>query len=74
MKTNKLNLKKEIKDLKRIISMKCLDCVNCQPKEILMCEITGCPLWEERPKELKGLYTYIKDLRQKNLGCYEAKN
>lgn len=70
MKTNKLNLKKEIKDLKKAIFKKCLDCVCCQPKEILRCEITGCSLWEKRPRELRGLYILAKQLRKQNLGFY----
>jgi hypothetical protein len=74
MQTKKLQLKKEIKELRKIIAMKCLDCVNCQAKEVLNCQITGCPLWEKRPKELRGLYTLIKELKQKNLGFYKAKN
>lgn len=74
MKTNKLNLKKEIKSYKKIIAMKCLDCVCCQPKDVVNCEIITCPLWEKRPKELRGLYIYIKELKKKNLGFYEANN
>ena len=72
MKTKKLILKKEIKYRDKAIFMKCLDCCCCQIKEILLCEIKGCPLWELRPKESRGLYTLIKQLKQKNLGLYEA--
>jgi len=72
MKTKKLILKKEIKYRDEAIFMKCLDCCCCQIKEILLCEIPGCPLWKLRPKEGKGLYTLIKQLKQKNLGLYEA--
>ena len=71
MKKN--DLKKEIKLLQSATWMKCLDCINCQPKEIILCEIRGCPLWEFRPKEKKGLYTLIKRLKQKNRGLNEAK-
>lgn len=73
MKTKKLELKNQIKELKKIMAMKCLDCVCCQPKEIINCQIAGCPLWENRPKKLLGLYTLIKELKKKNLGFYEAK-
>lgn len=52
--------------------MKCLDCDNCQPKEVLQCDISGCPLWGKRPKTLRGLYTFIKVLKENNLGFYEA--
>ena len=74
MKTKKLELKNQIKKLKNAIAMKCLDCVCCQPKEILKCQISGCPLWKERPKKLEGLYTLIKELKKKNIGFYEANN
>jgi hypothetical protein len=73
MKTNKISLKKQIKHLLDLISMKCLDCTCCQPKEIILCEIEGCPLWEKRPLKTKGLYTLVKRLKQKNPGLYEAK-
>lgn len=72
MKTKKIALKRKIKNLRTTIFMKCLDCTCCQPKEILLCEIQGCPLWEFRPKETNGLYTLINQLKQKNLGLYEA--
>lgn len=72
MKTNKLYLKKQIKHLQKLISMKCLDCTNCQPKEILLCEIKGCPLWEKRPIKANGLYTLIKRLKQNNPGLFVA--
>ena len=72
MKTNKISLKKQIKYLRDLISMKCLDCTCCQPKEIFLCEIKGCPLWEKRPIEATGLYTLIKRLKQNNIGLYEA--
>lgn len=73
MKSKKIDLKKEIKHLKQTIALKCLDCVSCQPKEILKCQISGCPLWGEKPKELKGVYSFIKVLKKKNPGFYEAK-
>lgn len=72
MKIKKLALKKEIKNLRQSIFMKCLDCCCCQIKEILLCEIQGCPLWKLRPKEGAGLYTLIKQLKQKNPQLYEA--
>jgi hypothetical protein len=72
MRTNKLNLKRKIKEMHRVIAMKCLDCDNCQPKEVLQCDISGCPLWGKRPKTLRGLYTFIKVLKENNLGFYEA--
>ncbi|OGK23157.1 hypothetical protein A2954_00510 [Candidatus Roizmanbacteria bacterium RIFCSPLOWO2_01_FULL_37_12] len=74
MKTTKNNLKKEIKKFKEIVAMKCLVCTKYQIKEIILCEIKGCPLWEYRPRQARGLYTLIKRLKQKNLGLYEAKN
>lgn len=74
MRTNKINLKREIKILRKIIAMKCVDCVCCQPKEILRCEIKGCPLWEKRPRELRGVYSLMKELKRKNIRDYEAGN
>lgn len=66
MKIKKTILKKQLKNLQDLISMKCLDCTCCNPKEIFLCEIDGCPLFKERPTEAKGLYTLIKRLKQKN--------
>ncbi|HKZ39721.1 MAG TPA: hypothetical protein VJ044_02095 [Candidatus Hodarchaeales archaeon] len=74
MRTNKLNLRREIKNLNKAIAMKCLDCVCCQAKEVLRCQITGCPLWNLRPKRLKGLYTIIRELKKKNPGYYQAES
>jgi len=71
MKTKKNNLKRQIKILRAAIFSKCLDCTCCQPKEILLCEIPGCPLF--RPKELAGLYSLTEKLKQKNPDLYEAK-
>lgn len=73
MKTRKIALKKEIKYLRQSIFMKCLDCTCCQPKEILLCEIPGCPLWTLRPKKLEGLYVLIEKLKQKNPDLYLTK-
>lgn len=72
MKINKTTLKKQVTLLKSSIWMKCLDCTNCQPKEIILCEIDGCPLWNDRPLEAKGLYTLIKQLKQKNPRLFTA--
>ena len=72
MKTNKVSLKKEILDLKKIIFLQCLNCVCYQPKEIPLCEIHDCPLWKKRPIKTKGLYTLIKRLGQKNISSSEA--
>lgn len=72
MKTNKILLKKQIKNLRNLISMKCLDCTCCQIKEIIDCEINSCPLWEKRPTKAKGVYNLIKRLKEKNQGLYEA--
>lgn len=72
MKTKKASLKKQITFLKSSIWMKCLDCTNCQPKEIFLCEIDGCPLWKNRPLEAKGLYSLIKQLKQKNPRLFVA--
>ena len=72
MKTRKHELKNEIKTLKNAIAAKCLDCVCCQPKEIIRCQITGCPLWDKRPKELTGVYLLMKVLKEKNPGFFEA--
>lgn len=73
MKIKHAELKKHIKNLRAHIFMKCLECTNCQPKEILHCQSYGCPLWEERPIEAKGLYTLIKRLRQKNNDVHVAR-
>lgn len=73
MKTSKVDLKKKIKHFNKIIASKCLDCVCYQPKEVLRCEIASCPLWTSRPKELRGLYILVKDLKRKNNDIYEAK-
>lgn len=70
MKTNKAGLKKEVKKLREAIAMKCLDCVCCQPNEILRCEINDCPVWELRPKEKRGLYILVKELKKKNPDFY----
>ncbi len=72
MKTKQFTLKRKIKNLQEAIFMKCLDCTCCQPKEILLCTIQGCPLWELRPRETKGIYQLIKQLKQKNPELYEA--
>lgn len=73
MKIKQVELKKQIKNLRTHIFMKCLECTNCQPKEILRCQSYECPLWKERPVEAKGLYTLIKRLRQNNNEFHEAK-
>jgi len=73
MRTKKLILKKEIKNLYKTIHMKCLECCCSQIKEVLLCDIPGCPLWELRPKEAKGLQALIKRLKQKNSDVSEAK-
>ena len=73
MKTNKISLKKEIKHLHEAIFMKCLDCSCYQPTEIIDCKIKVCPLWEERPKETRGLYSLTKKLKQKSSRFFEAK-
>ncbi|MFA6016799.1 MAG: hypothetical protein WC744_01795 [Patescibacteria group bacterium] len=73
MKTKKLVLKQQIKNLRQSIFMKCLDCTCCQPKEILLCEKNGCPLWNYRPKEGKGLHMLIDQLKQKNPDLYVIK-
>lgn len=74
MKTNKVSLKKQIKYLQSLISMKCLDCMCYQPKEIISCESNTCPLWQIRPKKKKGLYILAKKLKQINLSISESKN
>lgn len=73
MRTNKKGLKKEIKELKKAIFMKCLDCTCFQPKEIINCEISSCPLWKNRPREAKGLYILSKELKGKKDENFEAK-
>lgn len=70
MKIKKTDLKKKINILQEAIYSKCLDCTCCQPKEILLCEIQGCPLWEFRPIEKKGLQILIKRLKEKNPKFY----
>lgn len=66
MKTKQVELKKQIKNLRSHIFMKCLECMNFQPKEIRLCQSPSCPLWQKRPIKARGLYTLIKRLRQKN--------
>lgn len=73
MKTNKLNLKKQIKTFQITIYLKCLECCNRQIKEVTECNISGCPLWKERPLEAKGLYTLAKRLSRENNQFSEAK-
>ncbi len=74
MRIKKNNLKKIIKILQAAIFSKCLDCTCCQPKEIILCEIPGCPLFLFRPKELTGLYSLTEKLKQKNPGLFVANN
>ncbi len=74
MKTKKNNLKKIIKILQAAIFSKCLECSNYQIKEVLFCNILGCPLWDLRPKQATGLYILIEKLKQKNNRNIEAKN
>jgi len=70
MRTKKNNLKKIIKILRAAIFSKCLDCICCQPNEILLCQITSCPLFHFRPKEMKGLYSLIEKLKKNNPDLY----
>ncbi|MCM8787537.1 MAG: hypothetical protein NC935_05730 [Candidatus Omnitrophica bacterium] len=70
----KTNLKKQIKQLKEKIYAKCLDCTCYQPKEVILCEIKECPLWSERPKDKKGLYSLSRNLKRKKSQFFEAKN
>lgn len=72
MKTKQIFLKRKIKNLQEATFMKCLDCCCCQPKEIFLCEIRGCPLWDLRPEKLEGAYTLIRKLKQKNPDLYVA--
>lgn len=74
MRTKKNNLKKIIKILRSAIFSKCLDCTCCQPNEILLCNISGCPLFHFRPKELTGLYSLTEKLKQKNPGLFVVNN
>ena len=67
MKTKKLELKGEIKNLRKIIALKCLDCVSNQIREINTCEIRGCSLWVERPKNFKGLLLRKNKIKIKNV-------
>jgi hypothetical protein len=69
MKTNKKELKGEIRKLKRMIAGACLQCVCYQPKEVLRCEIQSCPLFAAKPASSAGLYTLAKNNRKA-----EAKN
>jgi len=73
MKKTKVDLKRQIKHLQKIISLKCLECTNLQIHEVSACAITGCPLWSERPREAIGLRTLIKQLRQQETTIIEAK-
>lgn len=72
MKTRKTDLKNRIHKLERAIAMNCLDCVCCHPLEVMACQITYCPLWQERPKKTIGLYTLVKQLKKKKMDFYEA--
>lgn len=72
MRTKKTVLKRDISVLRKAIFSKCLDCVCCQPTLVIGCEISTCPLWQLRPKKLKGLYSLAKELRKSNIGFYEA--
>lgn len=73
MRTKKRDLKRVIKYLHESISSKCLECCCCQIKEVILCNILGCPLWDLRPKTAKGLHTLIERLKQKNNQNIEAK-
>lgn len=77
MKTNKRDLRNEIRLLHKIIFLKCLECCNAhqcsgQIKEVINCEILDCPLFNFRPKKIKGLYILAKQLKQKYLLNSEA--
>lgn len=72
MRTKKIELKNQINNYKKVIAEKCLECVCCQPREILICDIFGCPLWQYRPKIINGLYILANGLREKNNGFFEA--
>lgn len=74
MKTSKNSLKKTIGIYQDLVSLKCLDCVCCQPKEILKCNVSTCPLWNNRPKKLEGVYKLANRLKKKNSENFEAKN
>ncbi len=73
MKTNKVNLKREIKKLRNTIFLKCLECCNYQIREAIQCQIKQCSLWSERPKKARGLYSLVKILKHQNLDNPEAK-
>lgn len=70
----KTNFKKQINKLKELIYAKCLDCCCYQPEEVVLCEIQDCPLWSERPKDKKGLYSLSRKLKRKKIKNSEAKN
>lgn len=73
MRTKKIDLKKKIAEMQRLMTMKCLECVCYQPKEIGLCEIKDCPLWKYRPSKLEGVYSLVKQMRRKDLPISEAK-
>jgi hypothetical protein len=72
MKKNEL--KKQMNYLKNLIDSKCLECTNYQPDEVVLCEIKDCPLWTERPKDKKGLYSLSRQLKRKKIKNFEAKS
>jgi hypothetical protein len=70
----KIALKKQVAYLKEIINAKCLECSCYQPDEVVLCEITTCPLNKIRPTDKKGLYSLSRQLKRKKIKNFEAES
>jgi len=69
VKQKKVELKHTIRHYKHKVYMKCLQCTNYQPTEIILCPITKCILYDVRPVSKIGLYTLKEKLKK-----FEANN
>jgi len=48
----------------RAIAKYCLECSGGSPKEVSLCHITDCPLWEWRTGSAKKSKTYRKRIQK----------